>query len=223
VPQNLFTAKPGSSQNLQALLSLHKTITQQLSGFADNPQFEGDTAYDTINPSRNVQNLLISDTASDKAPSTPTEYPNNEKTFPLFKFRNYGGKSIKRASGKRKYYKCTEKTCPAKYTLTEIDPSGSPTQVHTFSPDSHNHLPPPDPHINPEVKEQSLACLRAGASPANIHKQRVRESSLPLSPADVPTLGMLRKWKHRDAYKDMESSMHRALLYICIFPSNNNF
>jgi hypothetical protein len=123
-------------------------------------------------------------------------------------------------SGKQKYYKYTQKKCPAKYTLTKIDSSGSSTQVRTFFPESHNHPPSPNPHINPDVKKQSLACLRVGALPANIHKQQVREASLSLSSTDVSTMGMLHKWKHRDAYKNMEPSMICSPIIYIFFSSS---
>jgi hypothetical protein len=135
-----------------------------------------------------------------------TTFPNSEKTRTLFRFYNNGIKEIK-SGGKRTYYKCKEPKCEAKYTHTKVDCNGSPTESRTFSPEPHNHPPPPDPPINPDVKERSISHLRVGASPANVHKQLVKEAPLPLSSADVPTPGMLRVWKHRDAYKDMESSM----------------
>jgi hypothetical protein len=193
---NSLTTELGSSQNLQPL-SPPKTLKEYLTKEENNLYFKGVTPYDPLCPSQNVQNPSTLDTTSNKVPSTPTAYPNNKKIFPLFKFRNYGGKSIKEVSGKQKYYKYIQKKCSVKYTLTEIDSSGSFTQVRTFSSESHNHPPPPNPHINPDVKKQSLACLRAGASPVNIHKQQVREASLSLSSTDVPTMRMFHKWKHR--------------------------
>jgi hypothetical protein len=174
-------------------------------------QFQNRNTGPTYHPSplQNNTSNSVGDIATTEIPSSttiPTEFPNNEKTHPLFWFRNYGHKSIKDA-GKQKYYRCNDEKCSAKYTLTDADTSGSPTQVRTFSPEAHNHHPSPNPAVDPEVKEHSISHLRVGASPANVHKHLVQEAPFPLSSADVPTPGMLRKWKHRDAYKDMESSM----------------
>jgi hypothetical protein len=55
----------------------------------------------------------------------------------------------------------------------------------------HNHPPLPDPPINPDVKERLVSHMRVGASPANVHKQLVKEAPLPLSSADVPTPGIV--------------------------------
>jgi hypothetical protein len=152
--------------------------------------------------------------ASEGIAPVSTTFPNSEKTRTLFRFYNNGIKETK--SGKRTYYKCKEAKCEAKYTHTKVDTNGSPTESRTFSPEPHNHPPPPDPPINPSVKERSVSHMRVGASPANVHKQLVKEAPLPLSSADVPTPGMLRVWKHRDAYKDMESSMMHCIYYFFI-------
>jgi hypothetical protein len=109
-----------------------------------------------------------------------TTFPNSEKTRTLFCFYNNGIKEIK-SGGKRTYYKCKEPKCEAKYTHTKVDSNSSPTESRTFAPEPHNHPPPPDPPINSDVKERSVSHMRVGASPANVHKQLVKEAPLPLS------------------------------------------
>jgi hypothetical protein len=202
-PELLAAATSFPPQNIQAVLSLHKALTQHLSGLGYESLKQGSV----IDPSPS-RDTTIADA---------TETPNNERTLPLFRFHNNGSKVIKR-SGKRTYYKCSEANCPATYTLTKFDNSGgSPSQTRTFSLKPHNHLPPPKPPINPEVKERSIAHMRVGASPANVHKHLVQEAPLPLSSSDVPTPGMLRKWKYRDAHKDSESSIFLFLfLLLCL-------
>jgi hypothetical protein len=156
-------------------------------------------------PEKNAAEAPAQQPACEGVSPTNTTFPNSEKTRTLFCFYNNGIKEIK-SGGKRTYYKYKEPKCEAKYTHTKVDSNGSPTESCTFAPEPHNHPPPPEPPINPDVKERSIAHLRVSASPANVHKQLVKEAPLPLSSADVPTPGMLRVWKHRDAYKDMESS-----------------
>lgn len=201
VLSSAFSSPP---KNIQAVLSLHKALTQHLSDLGYNTPKEGTTTDHPphIQPSQNASTLPIINKAV-------TTFPNNDKTLPLFRFYNDGSKQIKNV-GKRKYYKCNEKDCPAKYTITHADISDSPSRAHThiFSPDPHNHPPPTNPSINPKVKESSISHMRVGASPANVHKQLVHKAPLPLSSADVPTLAAMRQWKHRDAYKDSESSVY---------------
>jgi hypothetical protein len=147
---------------------------------------------------------------STAAPGPTVEFPNNEKTFHQFRFYNNGNKTIKDV-GKRTYYKCTNTLCNAKYTCIRAFSIGDRSADTLHFSDAHNHPPPSNPSISPEVKERSLSYLRVGASPANIHKSLVQAAPLPLSSADVPTPGMLRKWKHRDWYSDMESSKSNHL------------
>jgi hypothetical protein len=98
MPSELFSATSFPSHNLQAVISLHKVLTQHLSGFGYDP-LKQRTTVDFSPP----QNTSTS--------STATEMPNNEISFPLFCFYNNGSKTIKR-TGKQTYYKCSEENCP---------------------------------------------------------------------------------------------------------------
>lgn len=112
--------------------------------------------------------------------------------MPLFRFHNYGKKEVDKSKADvqrkmRAYYKCVHKGCEARHTVTY--PLNNPKNMtYTFNRPAHNHAPPSNPRIRPEVKERAVAQMSAGATPGNVHSQIVRNASLPLLSADVPAM-----------------------------------
>jgi hypothetical protein len=150
-------------------------------------------------------------------------YPNNNLTMALFWFKNYGNKLVDNGTQRRSYYKCTHRECPATYHTTgslspekKKDKDKAPSNNNTivFSND-HNHEPPPNSRTRSEVKEKALSQMSAGATPSNVHAEFVRNASLPLSSADVPTLAQLKNWKHEFSMKDMPTGILPFFVYYC--------
>lgn len=154
--------------------------------------------------------------------SVISTHPNNESTFPLFRFKRNAQKTIKAENVTRTYYVCNmhkQTKCAAK-RLVDVSLSNKDSKVATYK-EEHNHGPLSNPKIRPEVKQSAILQMSAGASAVNVHKQAVNGASLPLSSADVPSKSQLKNWKYRDAMKDMPTSV--CFLYYLFFLSNSYF
>ncbi len=144
---------------------------------------------------------------------TPTASPgkeiiikNDSTTVEKFRFINYGNKAIKKQNGApRAYYKCSEKGCKARYFTTKTISGETST---TYLPPPHNHFAPDTPRTRKAVKDQALQYFDVGVTPSVAHKQFVNNATLPLSPADVPSLGQLKSWKYRNVMDRMPSGTH---------------
>ncbi len=150
---------------------------------------------------------------SKSSPSSPLSIPNNNTTFPQFRFKNNGNKKLK-TNGvvTSKYYVCCQHKCPVKY---QINTMYDGTLVTKYA-NKHNHNPPANSKTRKDVKECAEAAMSAGATPGNVHKQIVNSATMPLSPADVPSLSQLKNWKHAMSVKDMPSSMFRVFFLLLL-------
>lgn len=137
-----------------------------------------------------------------------------------FRFVNDGNKVLKKQNRAiRSYYKCTEEGCKARYSVTK---TSSGETLTTYRPPPHNHSPPEKPRTRKAIKQQALGCFDVGVTPSVAHKQFVNTAPLPLSPADVPSLGQLKAWKHRNIMDRMPSGIPPppsiyASLILCLY------
>jgi hypothetical protein len=119
----------------------------------------------------------------------------------MFTFANYGRKPLKTGEFKgyeKKYYNCTDKECTAHYYVL----TNSSGMVKKYE-HPHNHNPPAKPHPCKEVKEKAVVRLRAGDTPAAVHRDLTNNAPLPLSSAFAPTLSTVRNWQKHLSMEDM--------------------
>jgi hypothetical protein len=135
--------------------------------------------------------LLDSAPQGEPPPVSTVSYPNDNDTVKKFRFRRDQGPEegqwhqvhIPQMCQRRVWHQVP------KHGLSER------TQNNTVSPEPHNHPPPPNPHVRPEIREKATIQLSAGASPALVHRQIMNDAPLPLSPAEAPTQRQLIYWK----------------------------
>lgn len=149
--------------------------------------------------------------------SSPPSIPNDDTTFPQFKFKNNGNKKL--LAGPCKYYICCQKGCPAKRNIRKVNNKESVD--YTFD---HNYYPPSNPHPRKEVKERAEAAIGAGATPGNVFKQLLNNAPLPISPADMASLSRLKNWKYAMSVNDMpsDSSLFISNLFVDYLLSFNS-
>lgn len=170
----------------------------------ENEAMDMNGVYDgDVDMTADVNDMSVNEGDRNGDGGDPIVHFNNEDTMPLFRFRNYGKKTLDKGKELRNYFKCTTKGCPARFHVTLSNTNQKTTETRLFHEPPHNHNPPSNPRTRSEVKEKAVAQMSAGATPANVHLQIVRNASLPLSSADVPTLAQLKNWKHAFSMKDL--------------------
>lgn len=135
---------------------------------------------------------------------------NDSSTVAHFRFINDGNKTLKTDNGSKcKYYKCKDKGCKARYTTTKTLSGETST---TYLPEPHNHQPPERPRTRKEVK---FNYFEVGVTPSVAHKHLVNNAPLPLSSADVPSIGQLKSWKYRNVMDRMPSGITYSMHIPC--------
>jgi hypothetical protein len=166
--------------------------------------------------------------ANATAASTVTVYPNNSDNTGDFHWW-YNGKDNVRAEGKggkiqageqtflKKYYTCAEKKngCKASKTIHSL-PAGDSIQFKGV----HNHTPPGNAKIDPEVKKKVLEQLSVGAKPSAIHSKLVNNAQHPITPRTVPTKQSIYNWQHQIAVSQLPTGCLFAhyILFFFISP-----
>jgi hypothetical protein len=176
---------------------------------SDDSGHDGDHDDDKISAAKSDNPLRLADNADDKPPAV--SIANDDTTFRLFNFEIYGRKFLKRGEFKgykKTYHRCTEEGCEACYYIF----TNSSNMVKKYEK-PHNHNPPAKPHACKEVKEKAEARLRAGDTPAAVHRDLVNDAPLPLSSAFAPALDTVRYWKKHISMKDIPS----GILPTCLF------
>jgi len=149
-------------------------------------------------------------TAANASP-TATVYPNNSDNAGDFHWW-YNGKDNVRAERKggkiqvgeqtflKKYYTCAERKngCKASKTIHSL-PDGDSIQFKGV----HNHTPPGNPKIDPEVKKKVLEQLSVGAKPSAIHSKLVNNAQHPITARTVPTKQSIYNWQHQIAVSQL--------------------
>lgn len=139
-------------------------------------------------------------------------YPNTEENFQNFRWKQYGNKRVNYDETKnkfnRKYFKCTSPGCDAKRKIHYLDSGNKVEYVN-----SHNHEPPENPRVRPEVKEKGMLQLKAKGKPSLIYQQMVNEAPLPISKRDVPTKRQIYHWSEHLASSNLPTSMNIHILF----------
>jgi hypothetical protein len=139
---------------------------------------------------------------------------NDEDTVVKFRFSKSGNRPIRTGNIEglqHQHYKCTADGCEARYSEDYVKSKPDKILTCVFTK-HHNHAPPPNPKVRPQVKRQCLDLFRAGVTAAVAHKRVVNDAPLPLTPENVPSLAQVKSWGHRAVMDTMPTGKH-----ICIY------
>lgn len=161
----------------------------------------------------------LNDTANKRAHTTEEcYYPNNSSNAGEFHWWLHGQDKVRatRKEGKihsnepfpKKYFICAEKKrkggeCKAKKTVHSL-PEGDVIEFKG----THNHLPPSNPKIDPEVKKKVMEQLSVGAKPALIHSKMLNDAEGPITSRTVPKKQQLYNWQHQMAMAQLPTGTY---------------
>jgi hypothetical protein len=210
VPTSASLSPPTSSR-LSGDNKKRKIVENDDSGHYNDHDDNKTSMVNSDDPS--TRKSSITDNDDNKSPAV--SIANDDTTFHMFTFANYGRKPLKTGEFKgyeKKYYNCANKECTVHYYVLTNSASTVKKYEH-----SHNHNPPAKPHPCKEVKEKAVARLRASDTPATVYRDLTNNASLPLSSVFVSTLSTVRNWQKHLSMEDMSTGIFPLPLLISFF------
>lgn len=144
-------------------------------------------------------------------------FDNDQSTRSKFEFNAYkSNRQVKPPGTSRTYYACKESSCPAKYHI-DTKPNEAP-QPPVYK-HAHNHHPPENPRLLPEVRKDLKRRIKDGANVGLLHRQAVLTAKMPISSATVPTPHQLHDIKYRTAREDQPTGRTFFFFFSCSISS----